>query len=460
VVEPGERVLLLGASGAGKSTLLHALAGVLGGEEAGEEAGRLRLDGLDPRSARGRAGLVLQDPDSQVILARIGDDVAFGCENLGVARDEIWPRVGAALDAVGLPLPLDHPTEQLSGGQQQRLALAGVLAMQPGLLLLDEPTANLDPDGVREVRDAVDRVLQRTGATFVVVEHRVATWLPLVDRVVVLGPDGVLADGPAEQVLATAGRALAASGIWVPQHPPAVPPHQPPSRTGSLLSTHDLSVGRRGRAVRTGLDLELAAGVSVAVTGPNGSGKSTLALTVAGLLPPVAGRVRAHPLLAAGAGERPHAWRSRQLVTRVGVVFQEPEHQFLTSTVQAELEVGLKVTRRLDRDGRARVDELLERLRLSRLARANPFTLSGGEKRRLSVATVLVTSPTLLVLDEPTFGQDALTWAELVRLLADLLEEGRTVLSVTHDLAFVGACADTEISLAPGDRVRIGAVRP
>jgi energy-coupling factor transport system ATP-binding protein len=197
----------------------------------------------------------------------------------------------------------------------------------------------------------------------------------------------------------------------------------------------------------------------VAVTGPNGTGKSTLALTVAGLLPPVAGQVRAHSLLAAGAGERPHAWRSRELVSRVGVVFQEPEHQFLTTTVQAELEVGLKATGRLDEGGRARVAELLERLRLSRLARANPFTLSGGEKRRLSVATVLVTSPTLLVLDEPTFGQDALTWAELVRLLADLLQEGRTVLSVTHDLAFVAAAADTEIVLSAANAVRVGEVR-
>jgi energy-coupling factor transporter ATP-binding protein EcfA2 len=459
VVEPGERVLLLGASGAGKSTLMHALAGVLGGEEAGEEVGRLRLDGLEPRAARGRAGLVLQDPDTQVILARVGDDVAFGCENLGVPRDEIWPRVAAALDAVGLRLPLDHPTEQLSGGQQQRLALAGVLAMQPGLLLLDEPTANLDPDGVREVRDAVGRVLERTGATFVVVEHRVATWLPLVDRVVVLGPDGVRADGPAEEVLAASGEALAASGIWVPQHPPAVPPLRRPPRSELLLSTENLAVGRSGRAVRAGLDLELPAGASVAVTGPNGTGKSTLALTVAGLLPPVAGQVRAHPVLAAGAGEHPHAWRSRELVSRVGVVFQEPEHQFLTTTVQAELEVGLRATGRLDARGRARVAELLERLRLNRLAGANPFTLSGGEKRRLSVATVLVTSPTLLVLDEPTFGQDALTWAELVRLLADLLEEGRTVLSVTHDLAFVAAAADTEIALSAANAVRVGEVR-
>jgi len=451
VVEPGERVLLLGASGAGKSTLLHALAGVLGVEEAGEETGRLTLDGQSPRGARGRAGLVLQDPDSQVILARVGDDVAFGCENLGVPREEIWRRVPEALDAVGLALPLDHPTERLSGGQQQRLALAGVLAMRPGLLLLDEPTANLDPEGVREVVDAVGRVLERTGATLVVVEHRVSTWLPLVDRVVVVGPGGVVADGSPEDVLRREGARLAAGGIWVPGHPPAVP-----VRTGSaasteaLLTASGLSIGRGTSVVRDGLDLVLPAGSSVALTGPNGAGKSTLALTLAGLLPPLAGQVGAEPSLAAGRGSSPHRWRSRELVERVGVVFQEPEHQFLTSTVRAELEVGLRATGRYDDAGRDRVDALLERLRLTALGRANPFTLSGGEKRRLSVATALATSPPLLVLDEPTFGQDALTWAELVRLLAELLAEGRTILSVTHDQAYVAALADLELVLAPG----------
>jgi energy-coupling factor transporter ATP-binding protein EcfA2 len=451
-------VLLLGASGAGKSTLVHALAGVLGGDEAGEEAGRLTLDGVPPRAARGRAGLVLQDPDTQVILARVGDDVAFGCENLGVPRAETWQRVAAALDAVGLRLPLDHPTERLSGGQQQRLALAGVLAMRPGLLLLDEPTANLDPDGVHEVRDAVGSVLAHTGATCVVVEHRVATWLPLVDRVVVLGPDGVLADGPPAEVLSRNGAALAAAGIWVPEHPPAVPARRPGADTVPLLDATGLDVGRRGQPVLSGVDLELGAGTSVALTGPNGAGKSTLALTLAGLLPPLGGRVRAHPPLAGGAGDQPHAWRSRELVERIGVVFQEPEHQFLTSSVQAELEVGLRATGRLDDAGRRRVEQVLERLRLDRLARANPFTLSGGEKRRLSVATALVTSPTLLVLDEPTFGQDALTWAELVRLLGDLLAEGRTVLSVTHDLAFVAAVADAELALGGTAGLRLAAV--
>jgi len=149
-IEPGERVLLLGASGAGKSTLLQGLAGVLGGEDEGESHGELLVDGALAAASRGRSGLVLQDPDAQMILARVGDDVAFGCENLGVPREQIWPRVRWALDAVGLDVPLDRPTKALSGGQKQRLALAGALAMRPGLLLLDEPTANLDPGGVAE----------------------------------------------------------------------------------------------------------------------------------------------------------------------------------------------------------------------------------------------------------------------------------------------------------------------
>ncbi|MFC6259077.1 ABC transporter ATP-binding protein, partial [Kocuria oceani] len=205
VVEPGERVLLLGPSGAGKSTFLHALAGVLHDDDGLSRHGELLLDGSDPDRARGRAGLVQQDPESQVVLSRIGDDTAFGLENLAVPREQIWPRVRAALDDVGLTLPLDHPTAALSGGQKQRLALAGAVAMGPGLLLLDEPTANLDPAGVRQVRDAVARCLDRSGATLVVVEHRVAVWADVVDRVVVLGRDGgITHDGSPAQVLGEA----------------------------------------------------------------------------------------------------------------------------------------------------------------------------------------------------------------------------------------------------------------
>ncbi|MBM7026814.1 ABC transporter ATP-binding protein [Clavibacter zhangzhiyongii] len=451
VIEPGERVLLLGASGAGKTTLLHALAGVLGGDDEGEAHGSLTIDGHDPAALRGRAGLVLQDPDAQVILSRVGDDVAFGCENLGVPREEIWVRVRHALDAVGLDVALDRSTTALSGGQKQRLALAGVLAMRPGLLLLDEPTANLDPEGVGEVRRAVEAVVASTGATLVVIEHRVAVWQDLVDRVVVLGADGgILADGVPDDVLRDQGASLAAAGVWVPGREPRAPVRAP-AGGAALVRADDLAIGRgRGPAVADGLAVALASGRVRELTGPNGSGKSTLALTLGGLLPARSGRVVAEAGLADGLSADPAAWRSRELAARIGTVFQDPEHQFLAATVRAELEVGPRAVGTGEAETARRVDELLVRLRLDGLARANPFTLSGGEKRRLSVATALATAPRLLVLDEPTFGQDSRTWAELVALLADLVDrEGVGVLAVTHDADLVRALADDVLRLEP-----------
>jgi energy-coupling factor transporter ATP-binding protein EcfA2 len=487
-IAPGERVLLLGPSGAGKSTLIQALAGVLGDTaDEGESRGSLLIDGMLPAAVRGRAGLVLQDPDSQVILARVGDDVAFGCENLGVDRDEIWRRVAWALDAVGLDVPLDHPTSRLSGGQKQRLALAGVLAMHPGLLLLDEPTANLDPAGVAEVQHAVTRVLERTGATLVVIEHRVDTWASVVDRVVVLEPNGgVSADGSVERVLGDASTAerLRDAGVWVPGWRPEAPARRtrpgtgagassasggaigaaPPADAGAgagagagvLLSATGLSVGRPGQhPVQTDLAFDLHDRELLAIEGPNGAGKSTLALTLAGLLAPQSGSVVASDLLRGDnrLDASPHRWRSRELLTRIGMVFQDPEHQILKPTVREDLLVGPRAAaggrsrRALPPDILDRVDDVLERLRLAHLAEANPYTLSGGEKRRLSVATALVTEPRVLVLDEPTFGQDARTWRELVALLAELRDDGTSIVAVSHDADFVRVLADRRLEL-------------
>lgn len=433
-IDPGERVLMLGASGSGKSTLVRGIAGVLGGDD-GESEGAIRLDGSPPSAARGRAGLVLQDPDSQVVLARVGDEVAFGCENLGVAREEIWSRVREALELVGLDVPLDHSTSALSGGQKQRLALAAIVAMRPGLVILDEPTANLDPDGVEQVRDAVARVVEKTGATLVVVEHRVAAWARLVDRVIVLSDGGLIADGTPESVLRNRGEELAAAGVWVPGHRPAWPPRATRPRGSVLVSARDLVVARMpGRPVAEISHLEVSEGAATAITGPNGAGKSTLGLTLAGLIPPAAGTVVASPALAAGERGHPHQWPSRALLTRLGMVFQDPEHQLLARTVRAELEVGPRALALAEPEITARVDELLHRLRLDRLAEANPYTLSGGEKRRLTVAAALATRPRVLVLDEPTFGQDARTWAELVALLARVRDEGSAIVAITHDL--------------------------
>jgi len=478
---PGERVLLLGASGSGKSTLVAGLAGVLGADE-GHESGDLLVDGAPSRTARGRVGLVLQDPENQVILHRIGDDVAFGCENLGIPPAQIWPRVTHALAAVGLDFPLDRSTAHLSGGQKQRLALAGVLAMRPGLIVLDEPTANLDPDGVAEIRQAVETVARDTEATLIIVEHRVDVWWDLVTRVIVLDSDGnILRDGTPHAVLTTAREPLTQAGIWLPRSTGNTPATSPPVFTTAfgrdpLLTATALTVGRSPAAPAAASDLTLGIvpGQVHAIVGPNGSGKSTLALTLAGLLAPISGAVTASTGLAAGARTaEPLRWRSRELLTRIGMVFQSPEHQFLTGSVRDEVLVGPRALdrraldrRALDRrpfdrrplDSRApsrppavpdgRVDELLERLHLAHLASAHPFTLSGGEKRRLSVATALATAPRVLVLDEPTFGQDARTWAELVALFAELRNDGHAIVTVTHDERLVNALADVVTTLA------------
>ena len=459
-IAPGERVLVLGPSGSGKSTLMGGLAGLLGGAEEGEATGTLTVDGVAPAEARGRVGLLMQDPEAQVVLARVGDDVAFGMENLGVAREEIWPRVENSLEAVGLSVPLDHSTTQLSGGQKQRLALASILAMGPGLLLLDEPTANLDPSGVAEVRAAVEKVVERTGATVVVVEHRVDVWASLVDRVIVVADGAIAADGPLDEVLAQQGDALRERGIWLPGDDvaaevgpaPEVAPASSEGPEGGARGTTpiarvaDLTIGYDASApVRSGIDLTIERGVSTCIVGANGAGKSTFALTLAGLLPPLEGAVEVET--SDGTAGDPHEWSSKQLLGRMSMVFQEPEYQFLAATVAEELAIGPRAAGMTDEEIAPLVDEHLEALGLTKLARANPMTLSGGEKRRLSVATALISAPELLILDEPTFGQDRGTWLGLVRLLRAALERGVTLVSITHDPAFVAAMGQRVVDL-------------
>ena len=451
-IAPGERVLVLGPSGSGKSTLMGGLAGLLGGAEEGEASGSLTVDGVAPADARGRVGLLMQDPEAQVVLARVGDDVAFGMENLGVPREEIWPRVEESLSAVGLDVPLDHSTTELSGGQKQRLALASILAMGPGLLLLDEPTANLDPSGVAEVRDVVASVVERTGATLVVVEHRVDVWASLVDRVIVVADGRIAADGPLRQVLEEQGEALRERGIWLPgddvaaEVGPAPEPVPASSEAAPIARVTDLTIGYDQDApVRSGINLTLERGVSTCIVGANGAGKSTFALTLAGLLKPIAGTVEVET--SDGTRGDPHEWSSKQLLGRMSMVFQEPEYQFLASTVAEELAIGPRAVGMSEEEITPLVEEHMEALGLTKLARANPMTLSGGEKRRLSVATALISAPELLILDEPTFGQDRGTWLGLVRLLRAALARGVTLVSITHDPAFVAAMGQRVVDL-------------
>ena len=503
-INPGEKVLLLGTSGAGKSTLLHAIAGVLHDDDGLSAGGTITLNGQDPVEARGTAGMMQQDPESSIVMATIGNDTAFGPENLRVPREEIWGRVTEALTAVGLShLPLDHPSSALSGGQKQRLGLAGILSMHPGAMILDEPTANLDPAGVREVRDSILAAAKATGATLLVVEHRVSIWAPYMDRIIVLGAGGTIThDGAPGTVLAEARRDLIDAGVWVPDYVPRASQNDSDSEHGEaaggdtatgevLLRAENLSITRaqptpkqrraRRRTIkrlgdtpapvpvdlpvlRGGINLTLRAGEHLSVLGPNGAGKSTLALTLAGLLTAPDGALAATDTLrdhGAGQngqnGQRAHwdvpTWTPAQMLSRIGYVFQEPEYQFIRGTVREELELGPRRLAALNRvpldedELAARTDDLAARLRLNHLLDANPFTLSGGEKRRLSVASALATAPRILILDEPTFGQDARTWAELVDLIRELLADGTAVISITHDEDYTAALGGKSITL-------------
>lgn len=495
-INPGEKVLLLGTSGAGKSTLLHAIAGVLHDDDGESAGGTITINGQAPAEARGTAGMMQQDPESSIVMATVGNDVAFGPENLRVPREEIWGRVTEALTAVGLnDLPLDHPSSALSGGQKQRLGLAGILSMHPGAMILDEPTANLDPSGVQEVRDSILAAAEATGATLLVVEHRVSIWAPHMDRIIVLGTGGTIThDGAPDTVLSQARQELIDAGVWVPTYVPRAP-QTGEAATGeaaggeALLRAENLSITRaqptpkqrraRRRTIkrlgdtpapvpvdlpvlRGGINLTLHAGEHLSVLGPNGAGKSTLALTLAGLLTAPAGTLTATDALrnhggGNQSGEPAHwdvpTWTPAQMLSRIGYVFQEPEYQFIRGTVREELELGPRRLAALTREPlneaelTERTNTLAHHLRLNHLLDANPFTLSGGEKRRLSVASALATAPKILILDEPTFGQDARTWAELVDLIRELLAGGTAVISITHDEDYTAALGGNHITL-------------
>lgn len=488
-VEPGQIVLLTGPSGAGKSTLLHALAGVLEPEEADGNnvdpeaphgirmSGSLTVDGKQPSA--GRAGLVQQDPETQVVMARMGDDVAFGAENLGTDPAAIWPRVRASLAAVGLGTqPLNHSTNALSGGQKQRLAVAGLLTMGPRLWLLDEPTANLDPEGAEELRRVVVSTARDLGATVMVVEHRLDLWLGHVDRLMVLAaaepgePAGLVADGnPAELLGRTeVVETLVSAGVRVPGRVPGAAVRPLGSRPDGdvLLSARDLSATRAALPRRAGkrtkvsaavehVDLDVRAGEAVCLVGSNGQGKTALALTLAGLQRKRSGDLTATEALLGGTSREPERLKPKELVQSIGMVFQDPEHQFLTRNVRAELAFGPRRVGLDQAEIEARVESLLRRLHLEHVAELNPYQLSGGQQRRLSVGTALATRPRLLVLDEPTFGQDANTWGDLVRLLGEELDRGTGIIAVTHDKEFSAALGARRVLVEAGRAEEVGA---
>ena len=478
-IGPGERVLLAGPSGSGKSTLLRALAGVLTTTESGDLSGAVRVDGRDPGDGGTHVGLLVQDPADAAVAGKVGRDVAFGPENLGLPRDRIWSTVRDALAAVRFPYGADHPVHALSGGEAQRLALAGVLALGPRLVLLDEPTAMLDPRAAEAVRRSVTAAAREAGATMVLVEHRLGPWVEDVDRLVVLDAAGrVTADGPVAATLHTHAADLAAQGVWVPgvelPQPLPVPPRlcaptlvpPLPATAGEAgpvaVRAEAVGVVRRPAvgltAARTPaaptpalseVDVEVRAGEVLAVVGASGAGKSTLTALLAGVDSPTTGAVTAADWLREGARPAPGGWSSAELARRVGWVPQQAELAVVSRTVREDVLSTSRVLGLDDDAAQHRVDALLQALGLSSLADVDPHHLSGGEMRRLALAGAVAHGPGLLVLDEPTVGQDRLTWSAVAGVVAAARSAGVAVVLATHDPLLAGL-ADRTVRLEGG----------
>lgn len=475
-VEPGERILLTGPSGSGKSTLLRAIAGVLTTVESGQLGGSISVDGEDPHEGGSCAGLLAQDPADAMVAGRVGREVAFGPENLGLAREEIWRKVHESLDAVGFPYGVEHPVGAVSGGESQRLALAGVLALGPQLILLDEPTAMLDPAAAAIVRNAICSVVADAAATLIIVEHHFDSWLDKVDRVVVLtAAGGVAADGPVTETLVAHSETLAALGVWIPEAPPPVPlrlgselvvPFDQGGKNGTPVVVAEMvTVNRAPRIVFTAIDTLAPstpappvlsqvnaiarAGELVAVVGPSGAGKSTLAALLAGLSTPSDGSVHAAADLGVNSPAQLCHWSSRDLASRVGWVPQRAELAIVARTVWDD---ALSTGRILGRDEQIATDRvagLLTALGLAALRQSDPHLLSGGELRRLALVGAIAHGPSVLVLDEPTVGQDRLTWAAVAGVITASRDAGLAVIVATHDPHLI-QLADRVIRLERG----------
>jgi energy-coupling factor transport system ATP-binding protein len=455
-VEPGELVLLLGESGCGKSTLLRAALGLVPHFHGGRMAGRVIVGGLDTREHRPgelarAAGLVFQDPEAQLVAEGVVSEVAFGLESLATEAGRIEARAEEALMAVGATGLADRSTGSLSGGEQQRVAIASVLAMGQPLLLLDEPTSQLDPVAAEELLALVTRINRDRGVTTVLAEHRTGRLFGEADRVVVMDSGRVSFSGTPPE----AARRLARDAPWL--LPPVTQAFIASGRQELPLTVReakrllgaraepqavagpagDVAVrlervwARRGQAdALRDVTATLRAGAITAVMGENGAGKTTLALVAAGLLEPRKGRVHTSG--------------------RSGYVSQNPAHHLLRETVGEEVAHALELAHIPAAERRRRVSDELERFGLAGVAGRHPHDLSSGERQRLAIASVTVGRPAALLLDEPTRGMDGLRKLALADLLRSLAADGTAVGLVTHDADFAAEACDLVTTIARG----------
>ena len=495
-VRESEFVLVLGPSGCGKSTLLQLLNGTIPHTLKGRLAGQATVCGrvvADTKVATFaiEVGMVFQDPEAQIINTRVRDEVCFGLENLCRPADEIIEQQAEALAFVGLDGFGDRSTFDLSGGQKQRVSIAAVLAARPRLLVLDEPTANLDPAGMADVFAVLERLNREAGTTIVAVEHRVDELADRVSRVVMMDRGAIVFDGAPRDAFSRR-RAAPSEGVatvpvsaWFPQaaefalaladccgggltaanvplnvaeavrfasglvgdHTPAAdaPEAAPANPDQKLLRVQRLTFGyERGKPTLRDVDFSLEAGRMVALCGRNGSGKTTLARLLMRINQPPRGSI--------WLGDKDVATlEPREVAAEIGYVFQNPDHQFVTDKVWDEVAYGLQVRGFSDAAVREGVGEMLAAVDLEQYRERSPFSLSLGERRRLSVATMLVLEPKLLVLDEPTIGQDHERAQQLMQMMARLRERYRTtVLMITHDVRLVAEWAERVLVLGRG----------
>ena len=481
-VNQGERVLLLGPSGSGKSTLTFCLNGLYPKDLDGKLTGKIFIQAKEtavyrPGEISQVVGVVFQDPESQFCMLTVEDEIAFGLENIRVDPQEMEQRIEQALQLVGM-LPYRYEMiSTLSGGWKQKLALACVLALKPKVLILDEPTANLDPIASRELIKTIGKLQKELNFTLIVIEHQLDEWMAMIDRCLILNREGSLIyDGPPAEGFRKHYSLLKKEGIWLPRafelgmqwnqkgiladsvtplvlkdllnHVTASSVEYSPSYTRkksnkAILTARNISVQTAEKEILRNVSIDLYKGEVLAIIGPNGAGKTTLSRVLAGIKKANSGEVRLE--------DKPlHAFPEDQIRKKIGYVFQNPEHQFITDTVCKEIAFGLRMQSIGEKEIDAMVNEIIDICQLQGLEYAHPFSLSQGQKRRLSVATMIVDEQQILILDEPTFGQDARSTEELMDLLQSRNQKGCSIIMITHDLDLVHQYADRVMVLKDG----------
>ncbi|HOI13600.1 MAG TPA: energy-coupling factor transporter ATPase [Methanoculleus sp.] len=446
-VAKGEIVFVTGPTGAGKTTLCLAASGILHHEYGGTLEGAITILGKDVRDYRsmgeiGRhVGVVFDDADAQLIFTTVEEEVASGLENLGVSRQEMHRRLREVMEATGITGLADRAPHTLSGGQKQRVAIAATLALGTEILILDEPTAELDTEATGAV-SALLRRLADEGTTVLIVEQKFDALAAIADRMVVIEGGRIVQDGSPAGMMQGG---LLQSPAGAARHP--APAAALPAEALPVVSVRGLVHHYDGVAAIRGLDFDVAPGEIVAVVGENGSGKTTLVKHFNGLLRPTEGTVIVDGLDAATV---PIA----QLARRVGLVFQNPDTMLFAETVEDEVAFGLK---NIDSgDPREPVDAALREVGLLHRKAAYPRSLSRGERQRLAIACVIAMKPKVIVLDEPTTGLDARESGRVMEILARLRQDGRTIIMVTHDRLLGEEYADRIVRMEQGRIVRDG----